>query len=200
MFSILFLCYFFPVRYFTLIIYVFCSFYFSFHVCVFCVHDLPCFSLHWLNVNLANCLLCIVTFYTHACKLWNGLNRRYKQLSTTALLGIQNYATGPPARQVTETGSLLAKNTTMNSNITYDNNVLTAQAPAPGQKTVYHQGLLNTHKDMQWKYQRNGATIGQITERVLPVSLLVYMKRIVFIPCFLLIQVLMQLTFIMYIT
>lgn len=92
-------------------------------------------------------------------------------------IGLQSHSVVHPTRYVTEHGSSHNNNPNSapagnnNSNYSYNNNILGAhsQVPGPGQRTVYHQGLMNTHKDMQWKYQKNGATIGTLTERVLPV-------------------------------
>ena len=58
-----------------------------------------------------------------------------------------------------------------NSNYTYNNNVSSVRL---GQKTVYHQGLMNTHKDLS--HWRKDSTVVHAQDRVLPVSTDQYLR------------------------
>ena len=56
-----------------------------------------------------------------------------------------------------------------NTNYTYNNNA-SVRLGATMQKTAYHQGLMNTHKDLsQWR--KDAASVAQVQDRVLPVRI-----------------------------
>ena len=87
------------------------------------------------------------------------------------MFGLQsNHGASQVPHKYMDTANLLGP---QNNNYSFNNNMGVNATRGAGNQKMYHQGLMNTHKDVtQWRRDSlNQQSVAQMQDRVLPVSI-----------------------------